>query len=63
MADRPQVDRSSRYLFFFTGSALVAAIGAVLLLATNHDAVGTALLLGGDTSIIAGLVIYIRRAR
>lgn len=60
-ADAERKDRSGRYLLFFTAALIVAAIGAILIPITNHDVLGTALLLGGDTAIVAGFVAYIRK--
>lgn len=53
--------RSNRYLWFLLVTTAVALTGAVLQYASSHAAVGTALLLSGDSMIILSLVAYLRR--
>lgn len=55
------IDNSGRYLVAAAIFTCVALIGAVLIVATRHDAVGIALLLTGDALTIIIWVDYLRR--
>lgn len=52
-------DRSGRYLTTAVIFLIVALIGAVLLVATQHDLIGVGLLLFGDAMMITVLVVYL----
>ena len=63
MPERPDsgsVDHSGRYLVAAAVFTLVALTGAVLMVATRHDAVGMALLLSGDALTVIIWVVYLR---
>ena len=55
------VDRSGWYLAAALIFTLVAVVGAVLLLVTELDTLGTVLLVAGDALVIITLVDYLRR--
>lgn len=58
-ADRDR-DRSGCTLVLVLVFLLVAIAGAALLLGTVHDALGLALLLGGDAMMVIVFVLHVR---
>ena len=53
--------RSDAYLILVTATVIVGLGGAILLAVTDHDLLGTILLVGGDAAVITGFVIYLRK--
>ena len=52
---------SDGYLILVTAMVIVGLGGTILLAVTDHDLLGTILLLGGDAAVITGFVIYLRK--
>jgi hypothetical protein len=52
---------SDAYLILVTAMVIVGVGGTILLAVTDHDLLGTILLVGGDAAVITGFVIYLRK--
>jgi hypothetical protein len=52
---------SDGYLILVAATVIVGLGGAILLAVTDHDLLGTILLVGGDAVVITGFVIYLRK--